>query len=114
MTPEFKVQSHDYNVHVLILVPNTWSLSMMGNGRSPKTKCTLFWNLIYFKTLKSENFEFKIRILFKKKNTCYELWKDDSEIRKTNTVKRYVITKDTKFHRMQRKTPCMTKEELME
>ena len=39
MTPEFKVESHDYNVHVLILilVPNTWTLNIMGNGKSPKT-----------------------------------------------------------------------------
>ena len=44
MTPELKVKSHDYNVHVLILilVPNTWTLSIMGNGKSPKTECTLF------------------------------------------------------------------------
>ena len=27
---------------ILILVPNTWTLSIMGNGKSPKTKCTLF------------------------------------------------------------------------
>ena len=44
MTPEFKVWSHDYNGHVLILilVPNTWTLSIMGNRKSPKTKCTFF------------------------------------------------------------------------
>ena len=45
MTPEFKIQSHDYNVHVLILilVPNTWTLSIMGNGKLH----TFFWNLVY-------------------------------------------------------------------
>ena len=32
------------------MVPNTWTLSIMGNGKSPKTKCTLFfWNLLYIR-----------------------------------------------------------------
>ena len=45
MTPEFKVKRHNYNVHVLILilVPNTLRLNIMDNGKSPKTKCTLFF-----------------------------------------------------------------------
>ena len=37
------------HVLILILVPNTWTLSIMGNGKAPKTKCTLFFfNLVYY------------------------------------------------------------------
>ena len=32
---------------ILILVPNTWTFNIMGNGKLPKTKCTPFFNLVY-------------------------------------------------------------------